>query len=85
MLVAYLHRCANAGKLAALDRADLADTINGLGDWRTTHDVADADPRPLGERPTDRREQAQYDAIANRYLDDVSIDDARSRGAGIAI
>ena len=41
-LVAYLHSCANTGKLADLDPAALADAISDLRDWRTTHDVADS-------------------------------------------
>jgi hypothetical protein len=54
-------------------------------DWRTAHDIPDIDLRPLGDRPTDRREQARYDALAARHLDSATIDQSRGRGAGIEI
>ena len=73
-LVAYLHSCANTGKLADLDSAALADAVNDLRDWRTAHGIADDDLRPLGDRPTDRRQRARYDVLAARHLGFATID-----------
>jgi hypothetical protein len=84
-LVAYLHGCATTGQLADRDPAALADAINDLHDWRSAHDVPDSDLRPLGELRSDQGDRARHDELAARYLDIAMIDQARDRGAGIAI